>query len=185
MKNIIKQGCLGICLLMAFSGQAQFTKATLQASGLTCAMCTKAIDNALKQVPFVASVKPNIKNSAFEILFKDNMEPDADVLKKAVEDAGFFIAKLKFTGNFDKVAIKSDEHIRMGEHVYHFLNVKEQVLTGEQSVTIVDKNFLTLKEFKKYSTASAMACVQTGKAGDCCAKEGLIAGTRIYHVTNN
>ncbi len=185
MKNIVKPGWLGVCLLIAFSSQAQFTKATLQASGLTCAMCTKAIDNALKQVPFVASVKPNIKNSAFEILFKDNIEPDADVLKKAVEDAGFFVAKLKLTGNFDNRAIKNDEHIRVGVQVYHFLNVKEQVLTGEQSLTIVDKNFLTLKEFKKFSTASAMTCVQTGKAGDCCTKEGVAPGTRIYHVTNN
>jgi copper chaperone CopZ len=185
MKNIVKSGWLCICLLAAFSVQAQFTKATLQASGLTCAMCTKAIDNALKQVPFVASVKPNIKNSAFEILFKDNMEADADVLKKAVEDAGFFVAKLKFTGVFDKVPVKNDEHVRVGTQVYHFLNVKDQVLTGEQSLTIVDKNFLTLKEFKKYSTASAMTCVQTGKASDCCTKEGLTPGSRIYHVTNN
>jgi copper chaperone CopZ len=183
MKNINCIVMICILLIAAITTQAQFTKARLQASGLTCAMCTKAIDNALKEVPFIASVKPDIKNSAFEIVFKDNMEVDADVLKKAVEDAGFFIAKLKMTGNFNNVAIKNDEHIRVGNQVYHFLNVKEQVLEGEKSVTIVDKNFLTLKEFKKYSAASAMHCVQTGKAGDCCSKDGVEPGKRIYHVT--
>jgi copper chaperone CopZ len=173
-----------VVLLMAgIKSQAQFSKATLQASGLTCAMCTKAIDNALKEVPFVSTVKPDIKNSAFEIVFKNNMEVDVDVLKKAVEDAGFFIAKLKVTGGFDSVSVKNDEHIRVGNQVYHFLNIKEQVLKGEKSLVIVDRNFLTLKEFKKYTSASSMPCIQTGKTGDCCGKEGIEPGKRIYHVT--
>jgi copper chaperone CopZ len=184
MKKINNLVCLLLVLAGTITANAQFTKATLQASGLTCAMCTKAIDNALKQVPFVAAVKPDIKNSAFEIVFKDNTEADADVLKKAVEDAGFFIARLTMTARFDKVAVKNDEHIRIGNQVYHFLNVKEQVLEGEKNLKIVDKHFLTLKEFKKYSAASAMTCVQTGKAGSCCSKEeGVEAGTRIYHVS--
>lgn len=183
MKKINSIIIAGVLLFTAINTQAQFTKARLQASGLTCAMCTKAIDNALKEVPFIASVKPDIKNSAFEIVFKENMEVDADVLKKAVEDAGFFIAKLKMTANFNNVAIKNDEHIKVGNQLYHFLNVEEQLLQGEKSVTVVDKNFLTLKEFKKYSAASAMPCVQTGKTGDCCSKDGVESGKRIYHVT--
>jgi len=40
--------------------QAQISSATLQASGLTCAMCTKAINKSLEQLNFVESVKPDI-----------------------------------------------------------------------------------------------------------------------------
>ena len=59
-------------VLIAFVGlssQAQFTKATLQATGLTCAMCSNAINKALVKVPFVESVKADIKNSAFHMVF--------------------------------------------------------------------------------------------------------------------
>ncbi|MEP6749182.1 MAG: heavy-metal-associated domain-containing protein [Bacteroidota bacterium] len=162
---------------------AQFTKATIQASGLTCAMCSRAIDNALKEVSFVSSVQPDIKNSGFNIVFKQGEPVDIDVLKKAVEDAGFFVAKFTITGVFSNTAIKNDEHVAIEGKEYHFLNVHDQVLNGEKNLIIVDKNFLTQSAFKKYSAATAMQCIKTGKAGGCCEKAGLAAGTRIYHVT--
>ena len=173
-----------LAIIIAATGvQAQFTKATIQASGLTCAMCSKAIDNALKELPFVATVRPDIKNSAFTVVFKEGQEADIDGLKKAVEDAGFFVAKFIITGVFNNTAVKNDEHVSIAGKEYHFLNVKEQVLDGEKNLTIVDKNFLTPAAFKKYSAATAMQCVKTGRVSDCCTKTGLASGTRMYHVT--
>jgi copper chaperone CopZ len=170
-------------LAMATGLHAQFDRATLQASGLTCAMCTRAIDNALKQIPFVASVKPDIKNSAFDIVFKKDMPADIDVLKKAVEDAGFFVARLTISGSFQQAAVKNDGHITLNGKVFHFIHIKDQVLNGEQELTVVDKDFLTAKEFKKFSGATTMKCILTGKAGSCCSDMGVPVGTRIYHVT--
>ena len=170
-------------VMLVLQAQAQFTKANIQASGLTCAMCSRAIDNALKELPFVGSVKPDIKNSAFNIIFKEGAAADIDALKKAVEDAGFFVAKFTITGNFSNTAVKNDEHVAIAGSEYHFLNIRDQVLDGEKSLVIVDKNFLTPGAFKKYSAATAMQCIKTGKAGSCCEKAGLAAGTRIYHVT--
>ena len=186
--NIISRFSRKVILLFIFSigvlaVQAQFTKATLVASGLTCAMCTKAINNSLEELPFIQSVKADIKSSAFNIVFKSNAKLDIDRLKKAVEDAGFSVAKLKLAGNFNNVAIKNDEHVQVNGNMFHFLNVKNQTLQGEKEITLVDKNFVTAKEFKKYSVATQMKCVQTGKAAGCCTKEGISANTRIYHVT--
>ena len=174
-----------IVVVMAFvmPSIAQFSRATIQASGLTCAMCSKAIDNALKEVSFVASVQPDIKNSAFNLVFKKGTAADIDALKKAVEDAGFFIARFSITGRFEHTAIKNDTHVSIDGRDYHFLNVKDQVLDGERSLVVVDRNFLTPNAFKKYSAATAMQCIKTGRAGACCEKAGLSAGTRIYHVT--
>ena len=163
--------------------QAQFTKATIQASGLTCAMCSRAIDNSLKQVSFIESVQPDIKNSAFNIVFKQGADVDIDALKKAVEDAGFFVAKFKITGKFSNLTIKNDEHLSIEGKEYHFLNVSNQVLNGEKEIIIVDKNFLTAAAFKKYAAATGMECIKTGKAGNCCEKAGVASGTRIYHIT--
>ncbi len=180
MKKVI------ILLVVVFSVtgiQAQFTKATIQASGLTCAMCSKAINNALKELAFVDAVKPDIKNSAFAVVFKKGAEADIDALKKAVEDAGFFVAKFTITGDFSNTEVKNDAHVQIAGKEYHFLNINNQVLTGEKSLVVVDKDFLTASAFKKYSAATAMQCIKTGKAANCCEKAGLTAGTRIYHVT--
>ena len=170
-----------ILSIITLISEAQFTKASLQATGLTCAMCNNAINKALQIKPFIQSVKSDIKNSSFSIVFKENVDVDIDEIRKAVEDAGFGVGSLKLTGNFKEVKIGNDTHVQIGDRHFHFLNVNNQVLEGEQTITIIDKDFLTAKQFKKYSEATKMKCLQSGKAGSCC--PGVAAGTRIYHVT--
>ena len=136
-----------------------------------------------KKCPFIESVKSDIKNSAFNIVFKQGEDVEIDELRKAVEDAGFSVGSLKITGNFQDLKIENDTHVEIGKEVFHFLNVSEQVLNGEQTISVVDKNFVTAKQFKKFSSASKMSCVLTGKAGSCCAKEGIAPDARVYHVT--
>ena len=172
-----------IIALFSVTSQAQFTKATLQATGLTCAMCSNAINKALQKVYFVESIKSDIKNSAFTMMFKADTQVDIDALKNAVEDAGFSIGSLVLTGSFSETKIEKDKHLKIGNENFHFLNANNQVLNGEQAITVVDKNFVTEKQFKKYSAATKMSCMQTGKATSCGAKDGISAGERIYHVT--
>jgi copper chaperone CopZ len=170
--------CLGV-----MKGEAQFTKANLQATGLTCALCSNAINKALQKVSFVESVKSDIKNSAFSIVFKEGSKVDIDALKNAVEDAGFSVGSLKLTGTFSEVKAEKDRHVKIGGDNFHFLNGDGQLLKGEQEITVVDRNFVTEKQFKKLSSASKSNCVQSGKASSCCVKEGIAEGERIYHVT--
>ena len=164
----------------SFSVSAQFSKASIQASGLTCAMCTKAINNALEKVAFVQSVKSDISSSSFNVVFKSNAKIDVDRLRKAVEDAGFSVSKMKLTANFDALAVKNDEHVNIEGTTFHFIRVSDQTLNGQKEITMVDKNFIGGKEFKKYSAATKMACIHTGRAEACCSKK---SAERIYHVT--
>lgn len=169
-------------LLVCLQLSAQFTKATLQATGLTCAMCSNAINRSLLKVPFVESVKSDIANSAFNIVFKPNAAVDIDALKKAVEDAGFSVGALKITGKFNEMKIENEKHIQIGDQQFCFLNVEQKTLNGEETLKVIDKNFITSREFKKISSSTKMSCLQTGHAAACC---GMPAdnNTRIYHVT--
>jgi copper chaperone CopZ len=169
--------------LAMLSASAQFTRGTLQATGLTCAMCSNAINKALQAVPFIESVKSDIRNSAFNIVFKPGAAINIDALKDAVEDAGFSIGSLKLTGSFSGVKVGNDQHVQIGNTTFHFLDVKEQTLDGEATLTLEDKNYVTAKQFKKISSSTKMSCLQTGKAASCCTKEGVADGARVYHVT--
>jgi copper chaperone CopZ len=162
---------------------AQFSKATVLASGLTCSLCNNAIYKALKALPFVSQVKSDIKNAAFDIQFSDNKQPDIDAIKNAVEDAGFSVANLTLTGSFTHVKVINDGHVTIGGKVFHFLNVNSQELNGEKTLTIVDKNFVPAKTFKKMSRYTHMSCLLTGRADQCCLKDHIVSQTRIYHVT--
>ncbi len=159
--------------LFSFSSKAQFSKATLQATGLTCAMCSNAINKALQKVAFVESVKPDIKNSAFSIIFRKDSEVNIDALKDAVEDAGFSVGSLKLTATVSDLKISHDEHVRIGKDNFHFLEVNSQVVNGEITIKVLDRDFVTAKVFKKYSASTKMRCIESGK----------MDGERVYHVT--
>ncbi len=163
--------------------QAQFTGAEVTAAGLTCAMCTKAIFNSLEKVKGVESVDVDIKRSSFKLNFKKDATVDPDHVKNAIEDAGFSISKLQLTGNFNNISIENDAHVNIGGKTYHFLKVNTTKLNKQQSLTVVDKNFLSSKEFKKYKSSTNHPCVETGKAEECCTNTGSGASNRIYHVT--
>jgi copper chaperone CopZ len=173
---------LFIATVITIAGFSQFSKASLQASGLTCAMCSKAVKVALEKVPFVQDVKVNIKHQEYAIVFKENSKTDFDELKKAVEDAGFSVASLKVTGSFTDVNVKKDSHIQLDGKNFHVVNSSIQTLNGEQTFTIVDKDFLPAKDYKKFSAATKMECIKTGKAGECCVKDGIHSDERVYHV---
>src|SRR5687767_8270218 len=138
----------------AQSVSGKYVKASLQASGLTCSMCSKAVKEALEEVSFVEKVQVDIKNQQYNLSFREEVQVDLDALAKAVEDAGFGVARLKLSLALENVRVNKDEHLKIGDYLFHFLNAKGQTLNGEADITIVDKSFLSAKEFKKYSTAT-------------------------------
>ena len=181
----MKKIFIALLVLLATQTQAQqIKKAVLQASGLTCSMCSKAVYKSLQAVPFVQEVKSDLVNSAYTLTFKEGSAIDPDALQKAVKDAGFSVASMQLTIHFEKGAtVKNDTHITVDGKTFHFLNVPEQTLQGDQQLRIIDKNFVTAKEFKKYSKFTTMKCYETGTMQSCCSKNDAAGQERIYHVT--
>jgi copper chaperone CopZ len=169
-------------LFAGFASYSQVSKVSLQASGLTCSMCSKAVKSALEEVSFVDKVQVDIKNQQYNLSFKEGASVDIDALAKAVEDAGFSVASMNVTATVDNIKLEKDNHIKIGNSYFHFLNASGQQISGSAKFNIVDKQFVTEKEFKKYSALTKMKCVQTGKSAACCSTGDLAEETRIYHA---
>ncbi|MBX9890805.1 MAG: heavy-metal-associated domain-containing protein [Chitinophagaceae bacterium] len=180
MKRII---LILVVALYGLSVQAQFSSARLQASGLTCSLCSKAIFKALTTIPFVDKVEADVATSGFDIAFKEGGNVDVDQLKKAVIDAGFSVAGLKIQAKLEEVAVKNDAHLTIQGKIFHFMNVKPQTVKGNIELTILDKNFVPAKDFKKNAQYTKMKCYTTGVMEACCNKTASSVGTRVYHVT--
>jgi copper chaperone CopZ len=169
--------------VFALPAIGQINSAKLQASGLTCAMCARAVYKNLEALPFVETIDTDLNGSAFLLDFKKDKLLDFDAIRKKVEDAGFSVATLDITADFSEVNIKPDLHINYGGMVFHFLGVKEQVITGSKTVRVVDRNFVGSKDQKKYQGMTAMECYKTGTVSSCCERNGIITPARVYHVT--
>lgn len=163
---------------------SQIRHASLQASGLTCAMCARSVYKSLESIPFIQQIDTDLEGSKFMLTFRKDADVDADQIRKKVEDAGFSVAFLSLTAHFEGAPVRQGQHFLMNGKAYHVLDVGIPVLQGEVVMRVIDKQFLPVKEQKKYAGASEISCYKTGKAeGDCCKDGGIPAGARIYHVS--
>jgi copper chaperone CopZ len=152
---------LFVALALSAATSAQVTKVSLQASGLTCSMCSNSINKALKTLDFVDKVEADIKTYTFEISFKANSNVDFDKIKKKVEDAGFAISRFVVTVHFNNVQLR-DKTVIIGDKTFLFVNLNDQVLNGTKQVKVLDKGFVPSKEFKSYAFPASPSGIYHG-----------------------
>jgi copper chaperone CopZ len=172
--STIKKIILSILLLTGFLANAQFVKANLQASGLTCSMCSFATQKQLKTLDFIDSVGTDLNHTIFILYFKKDAKVDIDLIRKKVEDAGFSVASLKITFHFDNLAITDNYHFAYQGNLYHFVNSKPQTLNGDAVFKVLDKGFVSDKEYKKYLKTATQPDDQQEKTADV---------NRVYHIS--
>jgi copper chaperone CopZ len=179
----MKYSIIALLLLFGITANAQFKSARLQALGLTCAMCSNSITKSLKTIPFIETVDVDLKNTSYDLKFKEGAEVDFDIIRKKVESAGFSVGSLTVTADVKDVKVKNDELVQIGGKLFHFVSVKEQVLNGEQQFQIINKFFVPQKESKKYLSLSKSEVLKTEKAGTAGKGLGVDAAARVYNVT--
>ncbi len=145
MKKIL----LFVAIIVSVTTKAQVSSVSLQASGLTCSMCSNAINKALKTLDFVLTVDADIKTYTFEISFKQNSNIDFDLLKKKVESAGFTVCAFYANLHFNNVQVNAGEPVVIQDKTFLFVNTKDQLLKGDKQLKIIDKGFVSVKEFKR------------------------------------
>ena len=153
-----------IILLVVTTGiaNAQFTKAQLQVSGLTCALCSKATEKSLKTLPFISDIKTDLLHNIYILTFKNDVPVNFDLISKKVQDAGFFVNFLKPTFNFNNVKL-ADNEFAYGGDTFKVIGAGDKTLNGDVEVTLVDKGFAPKSVSKKYLGQVADAAPKSGK----------------------
>lgn len=138
-----------LVLLTGLKSYAQITKAEIIATGLTCSMCSNAINKQLKSYTEVDSISTDLNTNTFTIYFKKDHSLEPKVLKNAVEKAGFFVGSMILTAKFHTPTIEDNTALKVDEATYVFIDIKNPVAHGEAKYKVLDKGFVTLKEHKK------------------------------------
>ncbi|WP_179415985.1 heavy-metal-associated domain-containing protein [Mucilaginibacter sp. E4BP6] len=156
---------IAILVLSVGVANAQFTKAELQVSGLTCSMCSKATEKSLRTLDFISDIKVDLNKNLFVITFKKDVPVNIDMISKKVQNAGFFVNNLKLNFNFNNVKL-ADNYFNYQGNTYKLMNANHP-LSGDVAVTVVDKGFSPPNVYKKYQPAAT----DSGKPG------------KVYHLT--
>lgn len=141
MKNSYHYITLLVFVLFSFSNtNAQISKAEIRATGLTCSMCSNAINKQLKSLPEVVNVETDLNTNTFTVTLKENSTVSPKTFKENVEKAGFFIGSLVLTSK--AISVKNEKYIQ----------VENKTIDSDQvTFQVLDKGYVTDKEFKKLS----------------------------------
>lgn len=146
MKNIL----IYITLIFgAITANAQMSKAEIIATGLTCSMCSNAINKQFQALPDVDKVETDLNTNTFTVYLKKNSEITPRILKERVEKAGFFVGSMVITIPFENLKIEDNKTINENNMSLVFIDSKPNILNGATRVKILDKGYVTQKEFKK------------------------------------
>ena len=129
-----------VIMLVSTNTYAQIVKAEIRATGLTCSMCSNAINKQLKSLPEVVNVETDLNTNTFTVTLAEANTLSPKVFKEKVEKAGFFIGSLILTAK--------PETIKQGAYV---LVNNTSNTTSEVQIQVLDKGYVTEKEFKKLS----------------------------------
>lgn len=151
MKNIHLKLILIACLVLITSAKSysQISKAEIMATGLTCSMCSNAINKQLKATVGVDSVSTDLNTNTFTVYFKKESKIMPKVLKEGVEKAGFFIGSLVITVPTESLKMAEDKTISLNGFTFVLLDEKLKNSNGETKVRVYDKGYVTQKEHKK------------------------------------
>ncbi|MFV8268582.1 heavy-metal-associated domain-containing protein [Flavobacterium sp. GT2N3] len=151
MKKIILKfiGIACLVLISSANSYSQISKAEIMATGLTCSMCSNAINKQLKATVGVDSVSTDLNTNTFTVYLKKESKITPRVLKEGVEKAGFFIGSLVITVPTESLKPEGNKTISFNGSTFILLNEELKNSTGETKLKIFDKGYVTQKEYKK------------------------------------
>ncbi len=133
-------------------GQVQ--RVEIIATGLTCSMCSNAINKQLQAIPEVENVETDLNTNTFVVTSKTGSDLSAQVLKERVEKAGFFVGSMVVTIPAEQLSNR-----------FSLLDEVANSATGLIKVQVLNEGFVTTKEFKKVSKKYSSALVASSNAG--------------------
>ncbi len=126
---------------------AQITKVEIMATGLTCSMCSNAINKQLKTISEVEKVDIDLNKNLFLVSLKTDNKLTPKTFKDKVEKAGFFVGSMVLFINFSNQLVEDNKQIDN----YIFIDTRAQTLNGVAKARVLDKGYVTTKEYKKLS----------------------------------
>lgn len=144
-------------------------------------MCSKSVHSALSGISFIDSIKVDLESTSFHVQFKKGEKVELIKIKDKIEGAGFSVGELVVNYIFAEQKITNGGFFEFEQSVYHFVDVKEQVLNGEVSLKIVDKGFMSKKDFSKQKKSSSYKCIGDVSSNKCYKTEQK--GIKVYHLT--
>ena len=145
----IKSKLTFIVLFLSFiNSYAQISKAEIIATGLTCSMCSNAINKQLKALPEVEKVMIDLNTNTFIVAVKKGSVISPEQLKNNIEKTGFFVGSMILTLD-NNPKLQDDGSFKNASGTYILVSPKARTTNGNLRLKVLNNGFVTKKEYKQ------------------------------------
>lgn len=138
-----------VMLFGIMNSYSQISKAEIIATGLTCSMCSNAINKQLKSMPEVEKVIIDLNANTFMVSLKKNSGITPQVLRTSIEKAGFFVGSMILTMDASGIQLKDNASFKNVSGTYVFIGNNENTTNGTFRLKVLNSGFVTKKEYKQ------------------------------------
>ncbi|MGP8214674.1 MAG: heavy-metal-associated domain-containing protein [Bacteroidia bacterium] len=162
MKNLKIIVCSLFFLLFSLTNNAQFISAEVGIDGLTCSACQRSVEISIRKLGFVQDVQMNLENTNGIITFRPGAKVDIEKIAKAVINAGFSVRYLNAAYRPEtSISISENYCLLYKGNGYQFVKVSPTQLNNDTVLKFIGKEFLPVKEYKKWKDILKPQCVGT------------------------
>lgn len=136
-------------LFSIINSYSQISKAEIIATGLTCSMCSNAINKQLKTLPEVEKVMIDLNSNTFMVQLKKGNNITPQTLRMNIEKSGFFVGSMILTIDADNVQTKENTSFTNASGTYILVDNNAKPTNGTLRLKVLNSGFVTKKEYKQ------------------------------------
>jgi copper chaperone CopZ len=161
----------------------QIPEATIGIDGLTCSMCSFAVEQSIRKLEFVDSFHMDLNENVATIIFKNDHFADFELLVQAVMNAGFSVRFLHASCFVENDSISAGMHIKYGSNLIHIIEWDHTILNKKVALSFIDKSTISAKKYKKYLESINMECYRTMRSTpECHSTSKNEIQVKVFHV---
>lgn len=161
----------------------QIPEATVGIDGLTCSMCSFAVEQSIRKLEFVDSFHMDLNENVATIIFKKDHFADFELLVEAVLNAGFSVRFLHASCIVENDSISAGMHINYGSNLIHIIEGELSLLNKKIALSFIDKNTISTKKYKKYLESVNKECYRTMRSTpECHSNSENEIQVKVFHV---
>jgi len=145
------------CLLVFLGGNiasayaAGFSSARITIDGLTCSMCSKGVEIAMRKLDFVADVDMDLNANLATVTFVEGKEVSFHQLSKKIRSAGFSVREMIVELDSGEITEVEGQSQQVEQSIFCMVHGEKSGETGGEEFRIIGEHFMPRKDWKKWT----------------------------------
>ncbi len=134
--------------MTSVKGSCQFKSVRVKITGLTCSLCSKGVESALRKISFIESIDMDLNETTAVVHFNHKSPVDLEMVADKIEEGGFSVSRMEAEYLINGGDIVSDSSITGKDHTLRILKNDKTKLQNLIKFQVIGLKFMKKKDYE-------------------------------------